>query len=77
MLPAPLMMEISVVASVVGGWFHLSLILYVYSCKNLGHEEHDSDDALHVEHLVRRLPKASPPWNPGPSEHRAVGRRDP
>ena len=41
-------------ASVMGRWFHLYLILDLYSRKIVGAEVHDSDDADHAVHLVRR-----------------------
>ena len=41
-------------ANVMGRWFHLYLILDLYSRKIVGAEVHDSDDADHAMHLVRR-----------------------
>ena len=41
-------------ATVVGRWFYLYLILDLYSRKIIGWEVHDSDDASHATHLVRR-----------------------
>lgn len=41
-------------ASVVGCWFHLYLILDLYSRKIVGWEVHDTDDSDHAVHLVRR-----------------------
>lgn len=41
-------------ATVIGRWFYLYLILDVYSRKILGFEVHDSDDADHAAHLVKR-----------------------
>jgi len=41
-------------AAVIGQWFHLYLILDLYSRKIVGWEVHDSDDSLHAAHLVRR-----------------------
>lgn len=41
-------------ATVVGRWFHLYLILDLYSRKIVGWEVHDSDDSAHAAHLVRR-----------------------
>ena len=41
-------------ATVVGRWFHLYLILDLYSRKIIGWEVHDTDDASHAAHLVRR-----------------------
>jgi putative transposase len=41
-------------ANVLGRWFHLYLILDLYSRKIVGAEEQDSDDADHAVHLVRR-----------------------
>jgi putative transposase len=41
-------------ANVMGRWFHLYLILDLYSRKIVGSEVHDSDDADHAVHLVRR-----------------------
>lgn len=39
---------------VVGRWFHLYLILDLFSRKIIGWEVHDTDDAEHAAHLVRR-----------------------
>jgi len=41
-------------AEVVGRWFYLYLILDVFSRKIVGFEVHDSDDADHAAHLVKR-----------------------
>ena len=41
-------------ATVIGRWFHLYLILDLYSRKIIGWEVHDTDDAGHAAHLVRR-----------------------
>ena len=41
-------------AEVAGRWFYLYLILDVYSRKIVGFEVHDSDDAGHAAHLVKR-----------------------
>ena len=41
-------------ASVLGCWFHLYLILDLYSRKIVGWEVHDSDHSDHAVHLVRR-----------------------
>jgi transposase InsO family protein len=41
-------------ATVIGVWFHLYLILDLYSRKIVGAEVHDSDNADHAVHLVRR-----------------------
>jgi putative transposase len=41
-------------AIVAGRWFHLYLILDLYSRKIVGWEVHDRDDADHAAHLVRR-----------------------
>ena len=41
-------------AQVMGRWFHLYLILDLYSRKIVGWEVHDSDHADHAAHLVRR-----------------------
>ncbi len=41
-------------AQVMGRWFHLYLILDLYSRKIVGAEVHDSDDSQHALHLVRR-----------------------
>ncbi len=41
-------------ATVLGWWFHLYLILDLYSRKIVGWEVHDSDDSSHAVHLVRR-----------------------
>jgi len=41
-------------AVVLGRWFHLYLILDLYSRKIVGWEVHDTDDADHAAHLVRR-----------------------
>ena len=39
---------------VLGRWFHLYLILDLYSRKIVGWEVHDRDDSTHAAHLVRR-----------------------
>ena len=41
-------------ATVLGRWFHLYLILDLYSRKIVGWEVHDTDDSDHAAHLVRR-----------------------
>lgn len=41
-------------ANVMGRWLHLYLISDLYSRKIVGAEVHDSDDADHAVHLVRR-----------------------
>ena len=41
-------------ATVIGQWFYLYLILDVYSRKIVGFEVHDSDDADHAAHLLKR-----------------------
>jgi putative transposase len=41
-------------AVVMGRWFHLYLILDLYSRKIVGWEVHDSDDSVHAIHLVKR-----------------------
>lgn len=41
-------------ATVVGRWFHMYLILDLYSRKIVGWEVHDTDAADHAAHLVRR-----------------------
>jgi putative transposase len=41
-------------AVVLGRWFHLYLILDLYSRKIVGWEVHATDDADHAAHLVRR-----------------------
>ena len=41
-------------AQVMGRWFHLYLILDLYSRKIVGWEVHDTDHADHAVHLVRR-----------------------
>ncbi|MGH8028529.1 MAG: IS3 family transposase [Arenimonas sp.] len=41
-------------AQVLGLWFHLYLILDLYSRKIVGWEVHDTDHADHAAHLVRR-----------------------
>lgn len=41
-------------AQVLGRWFHLYLILDLYSRKIVGWEVHDTDDSDHAVHLVRR-----------------------
>ena len=41
-------------AVVMGRWFHLYLILDLYSRKVVGWEVHDSDDSEHAIHLVKR-----------------------
>jgi putative transposase len=40
--------------TVIGQWFHLYLILDLYSRKIVGWEVHDSDDSHHAAHLVHR-----------------------
>ena len=39
---------------VIGRWYYLYLILDLYSRKIIGWEVHDSDDAHHAAHLVKR-----------------------
>lgn len=41
-------------ATVVGRWFHLYLILDLYSRKIVGWEVHATDDSHHAAHLVQR-----------------------
>ena len=41
-------------AIVMGRWFHLYLILDLYSRKIVGWEVHETDDSNHAAHLVRR-----------------------
>ena len=41
-------------ANIMGRWFHMYLILDLYSRMIVGVEVHDSDDADHAVHLVRR-----------------------
>lgn len=41
-------------ATVVGRWFHLYLIMDLYSRKIVGWEVHDSDDAEHAKQLLKR-----------------------
>ena len=41
-------------ATIAGRWFYLYLILDLYSRKIVGWEAHDTDDADHAAHLVRR-----------------------
>jgi putative transposase len=41
-------------ARVQGRWFYLFLILDLFSRKIVGHEVHDTDQAEHAAHLVRR-----------------------
>ncbi len=41
-------------AEVVGRWYYLYLIMDVFSRKIVGFEVHDSDDADHAAHLVKR-----------------------
>jgi len=41
-------------AKVQGRWYHLYLILDLYSRKIVGWEVHAKDDAVHAAHLVRR-----------------------
>ena len=41
-------------AVVMGRWFHLYLILDLYSRKIVGWEVHDRDDSAHAIHLVKR-----------------------
>lgn len=41
-------------ATVIGRWFHLYLILDLYSRKIVGWEVHANDSSDHAVHLVRR-----------------------
>lgn len=41
-------------AAILGRWFHLYLILDLYSRKIVGWEVHSTDDAEHAAHLARR-----------------------
>jgi transposase InsO family protein len=41
-------------ATVLGRWFHLYLILDLYSRKIVGWEVHETDDSDHAVHLVRK-----------------------
>ncbi len=41
-------------ATVVGRWFHLYLILDLYSRKIVGWEVHETDESHHAAHLVKR-----------------------
>lgn len=41
-------------ATVVGRWFHLYLIMDLYSRKIVGWEVHDSDDSEHAKQLLKR-----------------------
>ena len=41
-------------AAVIGRWFYLYLILDVYSRKIVGFEVHDTDEADHAAHLLKR-----------------------
>lgn len=41
-------------ATVVGRWFHLYLIMDLYSRKIVGWEVHDSDDGEHAKQLLKR-----------------------
>jgi len=41
-------------ATVIGRWFHLYLILDLYSRKIVGWEVHATDDSHHAAHLVQR-----------------------
>ncbi len=41
-------------ARVQGRWFYLFLILDLFSRKVVGHEVHETDQAEHAAHLVRR-----------------------
>ena len=41
-------------ATVIGVWFHLYLILDLFSRKIVGWEVHATDDSVHAAHLVRR-----------------------
>jgi putative transposase len=45
-------------AVVMGRWFHLYLILDLYSRKIVGWEVHDSDHSDHAVHLLRRTAQA-------------------
>jgi hypothetical protein len=44
----------SLPAQMQGRWFYLYLILDLYSCKVVGFEVHDTDNAEHAAHLARR-----------------------
>lgn len=48
-------------ANVQGQWFHLYLILDLYSRKIVGWEVHANDHADHAAHLVRRTALVIPP----------------
>lgn len=63
-------------ATVIGQWFHLYLILDLYSRKIVGWEVHDSDDSLHAAHLVRRtaLAEGIATMPVKPVQHRQHGR---
>jgi transposase InsO family protein len=63
-------------AQVTGRWFHLYLILDLYSRKIVGWEVHDSDHADHAVHLVRRtaLAEGIATWTPSPSCMATTGR---
>jgi len=52
-------------ATVAGRWFHLYLILDLYSRKIVGWEVHESDAAEHAAHLVRRTALAEGIASPG------------
>ena len=48
-------------AVVMGRWFYLYLILYLYSRKIVGWEVHATDHADHAAHLLRRTALAAKP----------------
>jgi putative transposase len=52
-------------ANVLGRWFHLYLILDLYSRKIVGWEVHETDHADHAAHLVRRTALAEGVAVPG------------
>ena len=49
-------------ATVIGVWFHLYLILDLFSRKIVGWEVHATDDSVHAAHLVRRTALAMLYW---------------
>lgn len=59
-------------ANVQGQWFHLYLILDLYSRKIVGWEVHDTDHADHAAHLVRRTALAELTADPRQDHCRAV-----
>ena len=62
-------------ARVQGRWFYLFLILDLFSRKIVGHEVHETDQAEHAAHLVRRTALAEQFFAYYNHEHRHSGIR--